>query len=356
MQWTTDINEFRQQQRPAHPYFAEAYDFIALWISGQEQFILHTSGSTGSPKPIAISRNQLTSSAAMTGKALQLGKGTRALVCLNISYIAGLMMLVRGMELGWKLTVIEPVSNPLLSVDHHAEFDFAALVPLQLSQMLENPDTENHVNRLRKILLGGAPVSISLQRKIDNLTVPVYQSYGMTETVSHVALRRLNGEKPELNFTFLPGIEFGLDARKCLYISGPVTNGEKIQTNDLAEIHGNSFKWIGRADNVINSGGVKIVLDEVDTSIAEVLYNLKITNPFFVWFRPDEKLGQMLILIMEGTIDSVTPDFLLAEIRKHNSAYETPKHVYFVNQFTRTATDKVDKHKTVQSLSGSSHG
>jgi len=221
---------------------------------------------------------------------------------------------------------------------------------MQLNAILENPDTKNQVNRLRKILLGGAPVSISLQRKIDDLTVPVYQSYGMTETVSHVALRKLNGEKPELNYTFLPGIGFGLDARNCLFVSGPVTNGEKIQTNDLAEIHGNSFRWIGRADNIINSGGVKIVLDEVDASIAEVFYNLEITNPFFAWFRPDEKLGQMLIMFVEGTIRSVTPELLLAEIRKYNSAYETPKHVYFVNQFTRTATEKVDKRRTVQPL------
>lgn len=356
MQWTTDINEFRQQPRPVHPYFAGAYDFIALWLSGQEQFILNTSGSTGTPKPIAVSRNQLTSSAAMTGKALELGKGTRALVCLNVSYIAGMMMLVRGMELGWQLTVIEPASNPLLNLDPESQFDFAALVPLQLMEILANPETENQVNRLGKILLGGAPVSISLQKKIPGLAVPVFQSYGMTETVSHVALRRLNGENPELNYTFLPGIEFGLDAKNCLFVSGAVTKDEKIQTNDLAEIEGNTFNWIGRADNIINSGGVKIVLDKVDAGIAEVLYNLEITNPFFVWFRQDEKWGQMLILVIEGTVRSITPELLLAEIRKHVSAYETPKHVYFVNQFTRTATEKVDKRRTVQSLLASSDG
>lgn len=355
MQWTTDIINFEQQQRPAHAYFAAAYDFIELWLSGKDEFVLNTSGSTGTPKPIAVSRNQLKSSAAMTGKALELGNGTRALVCLNISYIAGMMMLVRGMELGWKLTITEPTSNPLLNLDKR-EFDFTALVPLQLSAILENPDTESQVNRLGKILLGGAPVSISLQRKIQQIAVPVYQSYGMTETVSHVALRRLNGENPEQRYTFLPGIQFGLDARNCLYVSGPVTNGEIIQTNDLAEIYGSTFNWIGRADNIINSGGVKIVLDAVDASIAEVFYNLHIPNPFFVWFRPDEKLGQMLILIIEGTIAALPPDFLLAEIRKQISAYETPKHVYFVNQFTRTATDKVDKRRTVQSLSASSHG
>ncbi|KAA6436868.1 AMP-binding protein [Dyadobacter flavalbus] len=355
MQWITDINDFEQQQRPEHPYFAAAYDFIESWLGGKKEFILNTSGSTGTPKPIAISRNQLTSSAAMTGNALALGSGTRALVCLNISYIAGLMMLVRGMELGWKLTVIEPASNPLLKLDHE-KFDFTALVPLQLSGILENPETESQVYKLGKILLGGAPVGIALQRKILDLAVPVYQSYGMTETVSHVALRRLNGEKPELHYTFLPGIEFGLDERNCLYVSGAVTNGEKVQTNDLVEIHGNTFKWIGRADNIINSGGIKMVLDEVDARMAEVFYNLNIPNPFFAWFRPDEKLGQMLILIIEGTIAAITPEMLLAEIRKQNSAYETPKHVYFVDQFTRTATDKVDKRRTVQSLSESSHG
>ena len=350
MSWNTSITAIKTQERPEHPYFGKAYDFMRSWLNGQQTFTLQTSGSTGDPKPIEIRRSQLIASAQMTGKALDVGKGTRALVCLNVHYIAGLMMLVRGMELDWDLTIIEPSANPLLDVDDHAKFDFAALVPLQLVAILENPQRENQVERLGKILLGGAPVNVSLQRKIEALTIPVYQSYGMTETVSHIALRRLNGGNFSEDYHFLPNIDFGTDDRGCLHISGPVTNGEVVQTNDLVEISGNTFKWVGRADNVINSGGVKIVLDKIDAAVSAVFYDSKIPNAFFNWFVEDEKLGQKLILIIEGTENAQQSDHIISEIRKRLSAYETPKHVYFVQHFSKTTTDKVDKRRTVQQL------
>jgi O-succinylbenzoic acid--CoA ligase len=326
------------------------------WLAGQQTFILQTSGSTGTPKPIEIKRGQLVSSAHMTGKALRHGNGTRALVCLNINYIAGLMMLVRGMELNWNITVVEPSSNPLSEVEENAIFDFAALVPLQLVAMLENPETADQLGRLGKVLLGGAPINVLLQRQIADLNIPVYQSYGMTETVSHIALRRLNGENGPEDYRFLPNINFGTDERGCLYIAGPVTNDEIVQTNDLVEISGNTFKWIGRADNVINSGGVKIVLDKVDAEVGEVFFDLNISNSFFSWFVEDEKLGQKLVLIIEGMENAQPPEQIISEIRKRLSAYETPKHVYFAQHFSKTTTDKVDKRRTVQQLLASQNG
>jgi O-succinylbenzoic acid--CoA ligase len=350
MIWVTNRNIFRSQPRPSHPYFGAAYDFIASWLDGQDSFSLHTSGSTGPPKLIVVTRNQLSSSAVMTGKALELGEGTRALVCLNVAYIAGLMMLVRGMELGWDLTIVEPSGNPFLTPGLDEDFDFMALVPLQLSEMLRDEGTREKVNSTKKILLGGAPVGIALQRKITDMNVAVYQSYGMTETVSHVALRRLNGDAGE-KYRLLPGVDFGVDQRGCLYVSGPMTEGEVIQTNDLVEItSSNTFNWLGRADNVINSGGVKIILDEVDAAVASVLFELNQLNPFFSWFEADEKLGQKLILVIEGPLHGVTGQTLLNEIRQLVSAYLTPKHVYFADHFIKTATDKVDKRRTVQAI------
>lgn len=356
MPWTTSLTAIQSQQRPTHPYYGKAYDFMQSWLNEQQTFTLQTSGSTGNPKPIEIKRSQLVSSAHMTGKALGLGKGTRALVCLNVHYIAGLMMLVRGMELDWEMTIIEPSANPLLDVEQNIMFDFAALVPLQLIAMLENPLTESQINRLGKVLLGGAPVNVSLQRKIEALITPVYQSYGMTETVSHIALRSLNGENGLEDYQFLPNINFGTDERGCLYISGPVTNGETVQTNDLVEISGNKFKWIGRTDNVINSGGVKIVLDKVDAEVGEAFFDLNVPNAFFSWFVEDEKLGQKLVLIVEGTENLQEADQVILEIRKRLSAYETPKHVYFVQHFSKTNTDKVDKRRTVQQILASQNG
>ncbi|WAC14421.1 AMP-binding protein [Dyadobacter pollutisoli] len=353
MMWKINTTELPNTPRPEHAYFSKVFDFMESWRQGQMEFTLQTSGSTGTPKPIQVTRKQLTASALMTGKALQIGKGTRALVSLNASYIAGLMMLVRGMELDWELTIVEPSSNPMIGLPQDEHFDFVAMVPMQLTACLEDSRTRQLVNNLGKILLGGAPVGVSLQKKVSDLQIPVYQSYGMTETVSHVALKKLNGRDVTGRYFFLPGINFGTDARGCLFVSGEVTNQLVVQTNDLVEISGNTFEWIGRADNVINSGGIKIILDIVDGLIAEVFHDLNLMNSFFTWYQPDEKLGQKLVLIIEGSAELVVETDILAEIRARVSAYETPKHVYFVDQFIKTATDKVDKRETVQQLFGS---
>ena len=319
------------------------------WIGGKENFHLRTSGSTGTPKTIVVTRQQLASSAAMTGEALGLGKGTRALVCLNVQYVAGLMMLVRGMELDWELVIVEPSANPLLGFDQDAQFDFAAMVPMQLISCLENPLTTDHVNSLGKILLGGAPVSVSLIRQINHLRIPVYQSYGMTETVSHIALRRINNEGE--NYQLLPGVEMGVDERGCLFVSGPMTSWEKIQTNDLVKmISETEFTWLGRFDNVINSGGVKIILDRIDEQIAQIFYDLNCKNLFFSWFQEDEKLGQKLILIVQQSEEHFPEKAIMEEIRKRLSTYEVPKHVYLADPFVKTETDKIDKRQTALML------
>jgi len=357
MIWRTNSKMMQCAYEPENPYFRKAYDFLKLWQGGQDVFTLQTSGSTGAPKLITVNRTQLSSSAAMTGKMLDLGEGTKALVCLNVGYIAGLMMLVRGMELGWELTIVEPSANPIAGFDNHQDFDFIAMVPAQLATILEDEKTTERVNKAGKILLGGAPVSVSLLRKIELLKCEVYQSYGMTETVSHVALRKLNGIRPDDTYRFLPGVRFGLDARGCLYVSGPMSNDDKIQTNDLVEITSDdTFRWLGRADNIINSGGVKIVLDKIDGIVAEVLYDQGQNVDCFSWYENDEKLGQKLVLIAEGLPGDLDESTLLSEIRKRVSAYETPKHVYFVPQFAKTPTDKIDKRVTAELLFKSING
>jgi len=347
--WVTNRNLVKLQARPENLYFQKSYDFMQEWMDGKEEFKLRTSGSTGTPKTIAITREQLASSAAMTGQALGLGKGTRALVCLNVEYVAGLMMLVRGMELDWELLIVEPSANPLLGFDQDAQFDFAAMVPMQLTSCLADPETAGQVKNLGKILLGGAPLSVSLRRQINDLKIPVFQSYGMTETVSHVALRKLNevGE----NYKLLPGVEIGVDERGCLFVSGPMTNGEKIQTNDLVKmISQTEFVWLGRFDNVINSGGVKIILDRVDEQIAQVFYDMNCDNLFFSWFQEDEKLGQKLILIVQRSEQHFPEKAVIEEIRKRLSTYEVPKHVYLADPFVKTETDKIDKRQTALML------
>ena len=345
--WQTNRNEVELGKAPSHPYFEEAYRFMKSWLKGQKSFNVPTSGSTGAPKVISIDRERLQSSALLTGKALQIGSGTRVLVCLSINYIAGIMMLVRGMELNWEITLVEPASNPLEDLPESFEFDFVAMVPMQLDGILKNPETRLSFNRIGKVMLGGAPVSARLEAEIKTLLPAVYLSYGMTETVSHVALRRLNGNNASEDFILLDNVTVATDERGCLRVSGPMTGYEWIQTNDRVEIISDrSFRWIGRSDSIINSGGVKIQLEKVDRAVEEVLAEMNSSVNFFTWFEVDERLGQKLVLFIETERSVFEPDRLLFKLRGRVSAYEVPKHVYFATQFSRTGSGKIDKIAT----------
>jgi o-succinylbenzoate---CoA ligase len=351
MFWQTNRQSILTATPPEPAYFGLAREFALSWAQHQPHYILHTSGSTGTPQPIRLAREQLEASARATGQALQLPEGTRALVCVNIKYIAGTMMLVRGLLLNWELTIVEPAGNPLLHLSPELRFDFVAMVPLQLSQCLENEATRERVPALGKILLGGAPVSTSLLTQIRQLPTPVYQSYGMTETVSHVALRRLNGPDRHDDYTVLPGVTFGQDARGCLNVAGPMTLHERVQTNDLVEITSEStFRWLGRVDNVINSGGVKIQLEEMEVLVEQILYELGCSVEFFCWFEPDEKLGQRLVLVVKQPPAGFPAEVLWARIRERKSAYEVPRHLYFTEQYVYTPTEKIDRRRTLERL------
>jgi O-succinylbenzoic acid--CoA ligase len=339
--WKTNRQNLLSQPPPDHPYFEKAYLFMKSWIEGESSFSLTTSGSTGVPKVITIPRKRLEASARLTGTTLGIGAGTTALVCLNINFIAGVMMLVRGMELNWELTIVEPSSNPL-RLTEESSFDFIAMAPMQLASILSDEITTDKLATVGKILLGGAPVSASLLKQIEKLNSEVYLSYGMTETVSHVALRRLNGVGASEEFKALDEVVLGTDRRGSLWVSGPMTDGEVIQTNDLVNL--------GRADSIINSGGVKIQLEKIDNVTEQVLDELSYTFQFFNWYELDEKLGQKLILIIRENDADFDVNRLIGAISKRVSAYEVPKHVYFAGEFELTASGKVDKIATCKKL------
>lgn len=348
--WKTNRQNLLSQPPPAHPYFEKAYLFMKSWIEGKSSFSLTTSGSTGVPKVITIPRKRLEASARLTGSTLGIGAGTTALVCLNINFIAGVMMLVRGMELNWELTIVEPSSNPLLLLDEIG-FDFIAMAPMQLASIFSDEISTKKLATVGKVLLGGAPVSASLLKQIEKLNCEVYLSYGMTETVSHVALRRLNGVGASEEFRALDEVVLGKDSRGCLWVRGPMTEGEIIQTNDLVRLTASqSFFWLGRADSIINSGGVKIQLDKIDRITEQVLDELSYTSQFFSWYELDEKLGQKLILIFRTNEADFDVSKLSRVISERVSAYEVPKHVYFANEFELTASGKVDKIATCKKL------
>ncbi len=335
---------------PQTPYEAEALAFCRAWLTGQEQFTLHTSGSTGTPKPIVLTRAQMQASARLTGQTLGLLPGDAALVCLNIRYVAGIMMLVRGLELGLPMTLIEPEANPFTSVIPDTQpFAFTALVPLQVQSIL-SAGIDNQVamlNAMKAILVGGAATSPALEQALQVITAPVYATYGMTETVSHIALRRLNGPARSEWFTALDGVDLGVDERGCLHITSAATNGERIQTNDVVDLMNPlHFRLLGRADRIINSGGVKIQPEQVEQVIEQVLAkNQAIGLPrFFVAGLPDETLGQRVVVVCEQvSLPDAQWTATQFAIREALGPYAVPKEWVTVPQFAETPTGKVDQ-------------
>lgn len=337
-------------------YQQQALDFCTQWLAGQSSFVLHTSGSTGTPKPITLTRKQMQASAWLTGKTFDLKAGQHVLVCVNIGYIAGVMMLVRGLSLGLKMTLVEPSANPFKDNEGLAEqaFDFTALVPLQIQKIIEDGNC-TQLNAMRAIIVGGAAVNQALQEQIQTLTVPVFSTYGMTETVSHIAVRRLNGKPTNEYFAALAGVQLALDDRGCLQICCAASNHEWITTNDLAILHDTQhFSILGRYDNIINSGGVKIQLEKVEQAYVKAWLEVcpsDVMPRFFAYGLPDERLGQRLVLVQEGKpLASIQAEKLLTILANFLQKYEIPKQVYYISSFAHTATEKIDKISTIKSL------
>ncbi|GAB3275706.1 AMP-binding protein [Larkinella harenae] len=339
---------------PQTDYEAKAVAFCRQWLSGQPFFELHTSGSTGLPKSIQLSRRQMAASARLTGQTFGLQADDRALACLNVEYIAGVMMLVRGLELGLDLLVTEPGANPLRVFDTTERFAFAAFVPLQLHTMLDHPDHSLPIlNDMKAILVGGAAVDQALADRLQQIKAPVYSTYGMTETVSHIAIRRMNGAERTSVFQILTGVEIGVDERNCLHIRAAATDFETVQTNDVVEVIDEThFRLLGRADSIINSGGVKIQPERIEEIIAGVLSQEQLTMRFFIYGLPDARLGQRVTLFLETRHDW---PLRLAEtvdrvIRQELGAYAVPKQRICTPAFRETPTGKVDKRAIAHSF------
>ncbi len=335
---------------PLNGYEAKTLEFCRNWLNGVQEFPMHTSGSTGEPKPITLSRKQLEVSAARTLKVLKLKKGDRMLVCLNTEFIAGIMMLVRGFEGDLEMVIVEPISNPLALVPKEEKIDFASFVPMQLQIILqEMPDAADRLDQMKAILVGGAPVSFTLQRDLQQLQVPVYLTYGMTETASHIALRLLNGPKAAEYFDVLDNIEIGQDSRGCLTIKADVTNNETIVTNDIVELLTSTrFRWIGRADNTINTGGVKVQSEKVEVAVAEAFASMDAPPRFFITSEPDELLGERIVLVLEGKpLPAEHEQALFNALGNLLSKFEIPKQIIYRKKFYETSTGKINKQKTL---------
>ena len=329
------------------PSLQSAMQFAWQWEQGHDSFVVQTSGSTGPPKTIAISRQRMLVSARLTQQALQLTPRHTALLCLNADTIGGKMMLVRGLHLGMDMVWVAPTANPLADLPRSP--DLVAMVPLQLQTALA--ETPRQLENIHAILVGGAPVSVALEEAIRvQVASPVYSTYGMTETVSHIALRRLNGPKASAAFQVLGDTRIGTDERECLTIQGEITQHQRIVTNDLVDITGpRQFRWRGRYDWVINSGGVKVSPEQVERAVAQV-WNLSLPQPrFFVTGLPDDRFGQRVVLVIEAPpAPKKDEQHLLASVAREVPPYHGPKEIRYIYPFRETASGKIDRRATME--------
>lgn len=318
------------------------YSFIHEWISPSEILEVKTSGSTGVAKTTVFRKQQFIESAKMTCDYFGLKEGMNILLCLSANYIAGKMMIVRAFVSGANLVTVAPTGSPLEEVE--GKFDFAAMVPLQAQNSILEPETNRVFSTISNIIIGGASVSPKLEHALAHYPNNIYATFAMTETLSHIALRRLSGDKRKDLYELLPGIKVTEDERGCLVINAPHLSEIPIVTNDIIVMSDERhFHWLGRFDNVINSGGIKIYPEALEEKIAHLFPY----NRFFVASLPDEELGQKVVLVVESKLPFDIVD-LDKEIESIVDKYHVPKQYLTIDEFVETPNGKVQRHETLK--------
>lgn len=314
--------------------------FIQFWLNNKQFFSQKSSGSTGKPTVHKIHRDQVEASAKRTTNTLEIPTSASALVCINMDYIGGKMMLARGLMYHWQLYITAPSSEPFDELPPDLNFYFGAMVPIQVERLLSAPGGINDLNRIKKLIVGGAAISPGLEEQLQALNCEVYSTYGMTETVSHVALRKINGPDRSPYFTLLPGIESELDDRGCLRLKADVTGNQWLQTNDLVEfVSSREFRLLGRADHVINSGGLKIQVEQLEEAISAT--DILAGTPFAIGSAPDVSLGEKIVLLVEK--EDIDKGQILTSLKTLLPEYHTPKEIITVQQLPLTPSGKLDR-------------
>jgi O-succinylbenzoic acid--CoA ligase len=326
---------------------AIALEFINLWLKGKQLFEIKTSGSTGKPKVVSISRRQMELSAQNTINALGINADDTALVTMDTKFIGGKMMIVRALEARMDMVIQEPSANPFRYLPDDLKVDFTALVPLQIQASIDH-DPEK-LNQIKYILIGGASLLPDMEVKIQELKPTVYHTFGMTETVSHIALRRLNGINKSDLYTAFENVDLSLDERGCLRIKSEITNNLEVISNDIVEIiNPKQFKWLGRVDNVINSGGVKIQIEELEQQLGALIdKNLR----FFVYGIPDKKLGEKAVLLIESEpLPLGSHEKILMSLKGVEPKYYGPREVLYLPRFIYSETGKIMRKESIAVL------
>lgn len=304
-------------------------DFLIDWFDNKPVIEMKTSGSTGEPKLIHIEKEAMVNSALATGDFFNLSQGNKVLHCLPVDYVAGKMMFVRAFILGLEIDFVEPNSNPLEYND--TKYDFAAMVPLQAKNSLVK------LKNIKKIIIGGVKIHKSLEQKLIKLPIEIYETYGMTETITHIAAKRV-GEK---TFTVLPNVKVSSNENNCLVIDAKNINDELIVTHDIVKIISDTqFTWEGRFDNIINSGGIKLLPEKIEEKLSA-----QIPRRYFIFSQPDDVLGEKVVLYVEGE-----PLVIDAAVFEVLDKYEKPKSIIFIPKFKVTPTGKILRKPSIDSL------
>ncbi len=330
-------------------------DFLQEWNSPSETLLVHTSGSTGKPKPMWVEKQRMLNSAHITCDFLGLRPGDSALLCMSLDYIAGKMMVVRSIERKLRLFSVKPSGHPLsdesLATMVEMDFDFVAMVPMQVYNTLQVPQERERLSRIKHLIIGGGAIDDALAEELRSLPGAVWSTYGMTETLSHIALRRLNGEEASEWYQPFDSVGVSLNSDGCLVIDAPLVCSEPLVTNDIAEIkqqetssHSSDassslktssphvlFRIKGRKDNVICSGGIKIQIEEVENLLRQHL-----DAPFLLAKKKDEKFGEIAVLVTEsGDLEGV--EAICCQVLPK---YWVPRQYLHFDQLPMTETGK----------------
>lgn len=305
-------------------------DFLKEWSDDGATVMVHTSGSTGSPRPMMVDKERMRASARLTCDYLHLTPSDSALLCMPLDYIAGKMMVVRALTCGMRLVTVTPSGHPLSTLDEAP--DFAAMVPMQVYNSLQVDRERRLLSEIRHLIIGGGAIDADMERQLRSFPNNIWSTYGMTETLSHVALRRLSGAEASEWYSPLPGVEISIDGRGCLVIHAPNVCPGLLHTNDMAEMDadGHRFRITGRIDNVVDSGGIKIQIEEVEQRLRPLL-----PYPFMIIKVSDKKFGETMALLVVGHADESE-----SICRRVLPRYWQPAHYLSVPSLPMTGTGK----------------
>lgn len=315
----------------------DVFSFIRLFLDSTTVHIKQkTSGTTGDPKSHVLKRDSMICSARKTIQFFDLQPGDRALLCLPVKYIAGKMMVVRALVGGLDLVMMEPSARPLKELN--GSVSFGAMVPLQVHESIQHSDD---LSLVKKLLIGGGELHPAIKGDLTRIgSSAIYESFAMTETYTHFALKRINGERPDDDFRLLDGVSVNLDERNCLVVDVPGVTTGPVSTNDLVEItpSGKAFRWLGRVDNVIKSGGIKIIPEMLEQQITRLIGYTCLVLP-----ETDAKLGEKLVLVVECGEPEPPVDAWLEVLHKGLPGYEVPRRIVAVGEIPRNQSFKPDR-------------